>query len=498
MRPFFRASLILAALALSPAWPSLAEPVHLTFVQTNDIDRMEERDGRGGFARVAAVVKAERAKGPTLFIHSGDTISPSLLSGIDKGAHVIDILNHMSVDVMTPGNHEFDFGPDVFRERMKQATFPIVTSNIREPDGSQPANTLDEKIVTLNGIKIGFYGLTTEDTRAVSSPGDITFAPSVQTGAAKAKALRAAGVDLVVAVVHTPLSVDMLLVRNGSADLVLSGHDEHLLAFYDGKAVLTESEAQGNYAVITELAVDKSEANGVTSVKWWPNFRIVDTATVTPDPDIAALVKTYTDKLDVEMKVPIGKTTTPLDSRRATVRGEEAAIGNLIADAIRAAVGADIGFVNGGGIRADKQYEPGPLTRGDIFAELPFGNRTVKLEVTGATVLKALENGFSQARQLAGRFPQLSGLVVEVDMSAPPGSRVLSVTIGGRPLDAFATYTLATNDFVARGGDGYTALADAKSLINPIDAQLMAGQVIDYIAKAGTISPGVEGRILVK
>src|SRR6185295_130424 len=147
------------------------------------------------------------------------------------------------------GNHEFDFGPDVFRERMKQATFPIVTSNIREPDGSQPANTLDEKIVTLNGIKIGFYGLTTEDTRAVSSPGDITFAPSVQTGAAKAKALRAAGVDLVVAVVHTPLSVDMLLVRNGSADLVLSGHDEHLLAFYDGKAVLTESEAQGNYAV---------------------------------------------------------------------------------------------------------------------------------------------------------------------------------------------------------------------------------------------------------
>jgi 2',3'-cyclic-nucleotide 2'-phosphodiesterase (5'-nucleotidase family) len=187
-----------------------------------------------------------------------------------------------------------------------------------------------------------------------------------------------------------------------------------------------------------------------------------------------------------------------LDSRRATVRGEEAAIGNLIADAIRAAVGADIGLVNGGGIRADKQYEPGPLTRGDIFAELPFGNRTVKLEVTGATVLKVLENGFSQARQLAGRFPQLSGLVVEVDMSARPGGRVLSVTVGGRPLDAFATYTLATNDFVARGGDGYTALADAKSLINPIDAQLMASQVIDYIAKAGTISPGVEGRILVK
>ena len=176
MHRSLRALTFAAALAL--AGPALAETVTLTFVQTNDIDRMEEEDGRGGFARLAAVVKAERAKGgPTFFVHSGDTLSPSLLSGIDKGVHIIDILNHMGVDVMVPGNHEFDFGPEIFRARIAEATFPIVSSNILEADGSAPTNTIDHKIVDVNGVKVGFYGLTTEDTPIVSSPGDITFAP---------------------------------------------------------------------------------------------------------------------------------------------------------------------------------------------------------------------------------------------------------------------------------------------------------------------------------
>ena len=211
-----RAALFAVAVGLS--WPALAETVTLTFVQTNDIDRMEEEDGRGGFARLAALVKAERAKGgPTFFVHSGDTLSPSLLSGIDKGAHIIDILNHMDVDVMVPGNHEFDFGPDVFRERLAEATFPVVSSNITEADGSAPKNTVDHKIVEVNGIKVGFYGLTTEDTPVVSRPGDIRFAPSVEVGMARAGALREAGADFVVAVVHTPINVDFGLVRAGGA-----------------------------------------------------------------------------------------------------------------------------------------------------------------------------------------------------------------------------------------------------------------------------------------
>jgi 2',3'-cyclic-nucleotide 2'-phosphodiesterase (5'-nucleotidase family) len=484
----------LTALAIGPA---LAEPVTIAFVQTNDIDRMEELEGRGGFARLMAVVAAERAKGPTVFVHSGDTISPSLLSGIDKGAHVIDILNRMKVDVMTPGNHEFDFGPEVFHARIGEATFPVVTSNIREPDGSQPKNTVDEKIVEIDGVKIGFYGLTTEDTRFVASPGDTVFKPSVETAKAKGEALRAAGADLIVAVVHTPLAVDMMLVRERAADLVFSGHDEHLLTYFDGRTALTESGAQAEDIVVTRVTVDKQEKDGKVTVDWRPHFDIVDSATVTPDPEIAGVVKSYQDKLDAELKVEIGKTETALDSRRATVRGEEAAIGNLIADAMRQAVDAEVALTNGGGIRADREYPAGmTLTRADIFAELPFGNKTVKLVVTGDKLRAALESGFSMTSAGAGRFPQVSGMVVEVDLSKLPGTRVRSVLVNGAPLDPARKYTLATNDYLAGGGDGYLAFKDAARLISPVDAKLMASDVIDYVAAAKTISPKVEGRIL--
>ena len=179
------------------------------------------------------------------------------------------------------------------------------------------------------------------------------------------------------------------------------------------------------------------------------------------------------------------------------MRTEEAAIGNLIADAMRGAIGADIAITNGGGIRADKEYPAGTeLTRRDILTELPFGNVTVVTEVTGQQMQEALENGFSQVEDGAGRFPQVSGLKVVVDVKQPTGSRVVSVMVGDKPLDPAATYKVATNDFMLRGGDGYTALAGGKVLIDPHDGKLMATTVIDYIAAAGKVDAKVEGRIV--
>jgi 5'-nucleotidase / UDP-sugar diphosphatase len=181
------------------------------------------------------------------------------------------------------------------------------------------------------------------------------------------------------------------------------------------------------------------------------------------------------------------------------VRGGEAAMGNLVADALRASVGADVAITNGGGLRADKQYEAGQkLTRRNILAEMPFGNTTVLLEVTGAQIKAALENGVSQVRELGGRFPQVSGIVAEVDVKEPVGSRVKSVKINGQPLDPANTYKLATNDFMARGGDGYRVFTEAKSLVDVSASQLMATQVIDYIAKAGKVAPKVEGRVVLR
>jgi 2',3'-cyclic-nucleotide 2'-phosphodiesterase (5'-nucleotidase family) len=243
---------------MSAAAPALAETFTFRFVQTNDIDRMEEANGRGGFAKLAAVANAARAEGTTFLVHSGDTLSPSLLSGIDRGAHIIDILNQMDVAVMTPGNHEFDFGADIFRTRIGEATFPVVTSNVREPGGGQPANTLDTTVIEADGVVFGFYGLTTAETPEVSSPGDITFADEIETARAKQAELQEAGADFIVAVVHSGFTEDMELAREGLADLVLTGHDEHLLTFYDGRTAMTESESQSNYVVVTTITLDKT------------------------------------------------------------------------------------------------------------------------------------------------------------------------------------------------------------------------------------------------
>ena len=171
-------------------------------------------------------------------------------------------------------------------------------------------------------------------------------------------------------------------------------------------------------------------------------------------------------------------------------------MGNLIADGMRAAVGADIAITNGGGIRADRTYDPGHrLTRRDILTELPFGNVNIMIELTGAQVLAALENGFSRVEDVNGRFPQVSGMRVEADLTREPGSRVTSVTIGDAPLDPEATYTVATNDFMGRGGDGYTMFVDAPRILRDEDAKLMANDVMVHVRNLGEFAPALDGRI---
>jgi 5'-nucleotidase/UDP-sugar diphosphatase len=490
MRPFR----IALAMALLAAGPALAEPVTIKILQVNDWDRIDERDGRGGYARLRAVLTRENADAPeVLVVHAGDAISPSLLSGFDNGAHMIEILNRLPLDVFVMGNHEFDFGPDVAKQRVAEARFPVVNSNVTDQDGSLFAGTVESRVIEVGGYKLGFFGLTTPDTAELATSGYARFKPVLETAKAMAAKLRGEGADLVIAVAHTSLGDDLALMGQGAVDLILGGHDQDLRVIYDGKVAMTESYSQADYVTAVELSLDRDKDKLV----WRPGFRIIDTATVEPDPEAAALVKTYDDRLSKELDVPVGTTATALDSRRATVRGGEAAIGNLIADATREAVGAQIAITNGGGIRADRQYPAGAaLSRRDILSELPFGNKTVKLEVTGERVRAALENGFAQAEQAAGRFPQVSGLVVSFDPKRRPGERVVEVEIDGKPLDPAATYTLATNDYMAGGGDGYTALVGARDLIDPAAARLMASQVMEHVAARGTVSPKVEGRIV--
>jgi 2',3'-cyclic-nucleotide 2'-phosphodiesterase (5'-nucleotidase family) len=488
-----RLALTTAAVALTVG-SAMAEPVTVKILQINDWDLMDGTEDKGGFSRLLTILEAEKASDPNvLLLHAGDALSPSLLAGFDKGAHMVELLNRLPLDAFVMGNHEFDFGPDNAKEQLAKAKFPIVNSNVTGEGGKLFPGTVESKVIEVGGYKLGIFGLTTPETEVLATAGWARFAPILPTAQEMAEKLRAEGADLVIALVHTPTADDKAMQDSRIIDLIVSGHDQDLKVDYNGIAAITESYSQADYVTAIELEIDRVK----DEVVWRPRFRVIDSALFEPSAAGREIVKAYEEKLSKELDIPIGKTAVELDSRRATVRANEAVIGNVIADATREAVDAEIGITNGGGIRGDKTYAAGTtLLRRDIQTELPFGNRTVKLELTGAQIVEGLENGFSQVEKAAGRFPQVSGIVVTIDLTKPPGSRVVSVTKGGQPLDMAKTYTVATNDYMASGGDGYEAFKGGKTLLDASSAQYMASQVIDWIAAKGEIAPKIEGRIV--
>jgi len=498
-----------AALTVLLVTAAAAETTRVTFVLVNDIYQMSDQvtpDGRrrGGFARLGAVVNAERAKARVagshvILAHGGDTLSPSLMSGIDKGAHIIALTNMVAPDIFAPGNHEFDFGKLIFLQRMAEAKFPLYAANLRGPDGAPLPNFKDRAIVTRDGVRIGLTGATYDDTPRASSPQDLRFAPTVVTIKEQADTLRREGADFVVAVVHADRRQDYDIMATRAVDLLLSGHNHDLFIAYDGRNAVVESSYDALYVTAIDVTIDVKVADGRRVTTWWPQFRVIDTADVAPDPEVAAAVAVYERELNRDMDMPLGTTAVALDSSATTVRAREAAIGNIVADAMRAAANADVAIMNGGGIRGGKVYAAGaPLTRRDVLAELPFGNRVVTLDVSGRALRAAIENGLSLLPNAAGRFPQVSGLTVEADLRRPPGSRVTSINVGDAPLADDRTYRVATNDFLARGGDGYAMFAEVKPVLPDTDAPPVAGAVMDYIMRIGTLRTGVEGRVAVK
>jgi 2',3'-cyclic-nucleotide 2'-phosphodiesterase (5'-nucleotidase family) len=401
--------------------------------------------------------------------------------------------------VFVPGNHEFDFGKEIYAERRAQAKFPFLAANLRGPDGKPLPGHQDRTIVDANGIRVGIVGLALEATPNLSNPGDLRFAPVVETLKEQAKALRNEGADLVVAVTHTDFSTDMQIVSQRLADVLLTGHDHDLRLYYDGRTVMAESGEDAHYVVVIELDVAVATEDGRRRARWTPRFRIVNTADVTPDPAVAAKVKGYESELSKELDVPLAPTMVELDTRNVAMRQQENGFGNLVADAVRVSTEADVAIINGGGFRGNRVYPEGAtLTRRDVISEMPFGNTTVMIEISGADIRAALENGFSEIERPSGRFPQISGMSVVVDRSKPKGARVVSAKVQGQPLDDAKTYRLATNNYMLRGGDGYGVFTGQMRLIGETDGKLVAGEAMAYMRRLGTIETKPEGRIVIR
>lgn len=488
---------ITIVIAGASASASAQEATTLTIIHFNDIDRFDGKGDAGGPARLATIVKQMRTERENVLVtHGGDTISPSLLAGFDQGAHMIELFNKIGIDAMALGNHEFDFGPEVAVERIAEADFPMLSNNAIDPDGSLVDGVTDRLMLEFGGYKVGLFGLTTTATAVKSSPAPVTFKDAVATAEEMSAKLREEGAQLVIALAHTDLGEDNALRLAKPVDVVLSGDDHDVRVQYDGDMLLTESGSQAEFVTVITLEMAVVEGRRGPFFQWSPSVEVINTATIEPDPELQEMVDAYEAKLSAELDIEIGTTEVQLDTRRPTVRGSEAAFANLIADAMLGASGGDVALTNGGGIRADRIYEPGTvLTRRDILSELPFGNSTILIEVTGAQIVAALENGVSQVEEGAGRYPHVANMSFAYEGSKPAGARVSEVKVAGEPIDLAKTYKLATNDYVGRGGDGYGMFADAPRLVDANAGELMATQVIRYIESEGQIAPTVEGRI---
>ncbi len=483
---------------VAPVSAQEAQNIKITILGVGDIYNFADKHGRGGVARLNAVAAAERAANPnTIYVFDGDMLSPSILSGFDHGQNMIDLTNIVPFDIAVPGNHEFDFGVDNFMEKMAASNYPWAAVNITNGDGS-PVDGLGGVVMRdIEGLKVALVPVAQDTTPEVTSSGDLKFGDTVDSAVAAAKQARADGAEFVIGVVQTDRSNDSQLIKSGAFDVIMSGDDHSYGTYYDGRTAYVETSIDGQFLSPVDINLTiQTRDDGRRKIRWVPNFRFIDTVNVTPDATTQAKVEAFQAQLDESLNVPLGATEGPLDSRRNVVRGEESAMGDLVADAMRWATGADIAIANGGGIRGDRTYDAGTvLTRRDILTELPFGNTTVVTVLPGSQVLAAIENGVSQVEKGSGRFPQVSGMTFVYDPTAEPGSRVVSLLIDGKPVEQDKLYTVATNNYILAGGDGYGALGGGKVLIDNANGNLMANDVMNYIEAMGGVTETVEGRI---
>jgi 5'-nucleotidase len=507
IQPFPRRGRVGVALALAlvagcatvrppapPAAPGSSRAATVTIVHLNDVYQISPVDGgkRGGLARVATLVKeVERQSPHTIFMLAGDFLAPSVLSTRHKGAQMVDVLGAAGLDVATIGNHEFDFGQEVLRERIKGSPFAWTTANVLDREGRPVGGALPDLMIDKGEVRVGIFGLLLAETAALARSADLSFLDPIRTGRDAARRLRAAGADVVVALTHQTNVADQRLALEADVDVVIGGHDhEQMSSLAGGRLVLKlDADARQLGVVDLHLARDGDDRWRVVTA----DFRAVPvTDKVAEEPAVAALVKRYEDELGATLGEVIGTTDVALDARAETNRTSETGLGNFIADTWREALETDVAIVNSGSLRSDTSYPAGNLTRRDVLSILPFDNTLMKVRLTGAQLRRILENGVGLVEFGEGRFPQVSGLRLRFDPVRPNGSRLVEVEVGGKPLDDAARYTLAVSSYMHAGGDGYdfagTELMDRDG---PMDSLV----VIEAIRRRGRIAPREEGRI---
>ncbi|WP_164931483.1 choice-of-anchor I family protein [Longirhabdus pacifica] len=472
----------------------------ITILHTNDSHgRVEEGKYDGmGFAKIATLVEAYHMKNPnTLLLDAGDTLHGTSFATLEEGVSIVEVLNEVGYDGMAAGNHDFNYGYEQLLNIEKLLDFPILSANVRKEDGSRLLTPYVIKEV--DGVSLGIFGLSTPETHYKTHPNNVaglTFTDPAAEAKLMVEELQAQNVDAIIAVTHlgtdassTDTSIKVAKEAQG-IDLIVDGHS-HTVDNLDteaGTLIVSAGEYTKNLGVV-ELQFD--EENTLVT-KTASRMTKEDAADVVPDPEVVAIIENIKAEQELILNEVIGTSAVTLDGEREQVRNGETNLGNLATDAMIRVSGADVAITNGGGIRAS--IPAGDITKGNIITVFPFGNYVVTKQVTGEHMKAALENGVTDYPELKGAFPHVSGMTFEIDPSQPAGDRVSKVMINGEALDMSKNYVLATNDFMAAGGDEYTMFAEAP-IVNEYPA--LDEVLIDYIQSMGEVNPTVDGRFSV-
>jgi 2',3'-cyclic-nucleotide 2'-phosphodiesterase (5'-nucleotidase family) len=456
---------------------------NLYVVHTNDVHgRIEEGDGVG-YAKLATLVNMGRSvTNKNLLLDAGDVTHGTLLTNLFEGETSGVLLDMLGYDAVVPGNHDFNYG----QERLiAAAKFAEQYTDLRV----LAANVLNEKgemvfqpyqLYYFDGFTVGVIGATSPDTETKTHPKNVKGLSFMSDAAVYgAQALvdevreRA---DYVIVLAHLGLDTDgsygvtsKFVAENlKGIDLIVDGHSHTVLENglrVGDTLIVSAGEYMKNIGVV-EIAVRNGKASGEYAFLV-PASEVKDPSTselakwagikeVAADPAVTAYVESQKKALASITSEVVAYTPVKLDGARENVRTKPTNLGNMIAEAMVEATGADAALTNGGGIRAS--IAAGDVTRGDIITVLPFNNTVVVVEVTGQDLYDALEWGYSRLPESNGGFPQTDNLTIVYSRFSDPGNRIKRLLINGKSVDRNATYKLATNDFLAAGGDGYTML----------------------------------------
>ena len=484
----------------------------LTLLYTNDFHSafdpipaywLEGSPRLGGAAHLATLIERERARAGTSFLLDSGDMFTGTMSLLTQGEALMELMTLLRYDAMGVGNHEFDYGWQAFERQITRVPFPILCCNVRYKGACVPF-CRPYTILERDGVRLGVVGVmgwrAAHYTIMPSKVADLAFTDPVEEAAACVEALRPA-VDLVVVLGHqglpgpmqTDAENDPDVQRPLDEDLAFCGQvpgiDVYIAAHsHRGLETPIVHPETGTlivqtYGYGTRLGVLKLKVRDRRVVEHRGELLEVWSDELPPHPEVAARVTRYREVVAPQIGPELGRA-----SRRFIRKyNRESPLGGFVADVMRARVGCEVGITNAGGLRAD--LPEGGLDRGHVYDALPFLNDVVALELSGRDLRGVVEQGVS----LSAGMCQVSGLAAVYDLARPAGQRLLDLRVGERPVEDGRTYRVATNSFLAEGGDRYLSFRNGSEVGR---GARLAECVIDHLKSAGTIDPPPPGRLV--